>query len=75
MIPTENVASNEAPMSSGFQYTGSVCNERKPLGAGNTPMSQADEESVVPVNSNTYVVPPGFEDDPVVADPVVAQNI
>ena len=56
MIPTENVASNEAPMSSGFQYTGSVCNGRKPLGADNSSMSQADEESVVPVNSTTYTV-------------------
>ena len=52
----ENVALNEAPMSSGFQYTGSVCNGRKPLGAGNTSMSQVDEESVVPVNSTTYTV-------------------
>ena len=56
MIPTENVASNEAPMSSGFQYTGSVCNERKPLGAGNTSVSQVGEESVVPVNSSAYTV-------------------
>ena len=56
IIPTENVASNEAPMSSGFQYTGSVCNERKPLGAGNTSVSQVDEESVVPVNSSAYTV-------------------
>ena len=36
MIPTENVALNEVPISSGFQYTGSVCSERKSLGAGNT---------------------------------------
>ena len=56
MIPTENVASNEAPMSSGFQYTGSVCNERKPLGVGNTSVFQVDEESVVPVNSSAYTV-------------------
>ena len=56
MIPMENVALNEAPMSSGFQYTGSVCNGRKPLGAGNISMSQADEESVFPVNSTTYTV-------------------
>ena len=56
MIPTENVALNEAPMSSGFQYTGSVCNGRKPLGAGNTSVSQLDEESVVPVNSSAYTV-------------------
>ena len=56
MIPTENVALNEAPMSSGFQYTGSVCSERKPLGAGNTSVSQVDEESVVPVNSSAYTV-------------------
>ena len=56
MIPTENVASNEAPMSSGFQYTGSVCNERKPLGAGNTSVSQVNEESVVPLYSSAYTV-------------------
>ena len=56
MIPTENVALNEAPISSGFQYTGSVCSERKPLGAGNTSMSKVDEESVVPVNSSAYTV-------------------
>ena len=43
MIPTENVVLNEAPISSGFQYTGSVCSERKPLGAGNTSVSQVDE--------------------------------
>ena len=43
-------------MSSGFQYTGSVCSARKPLGAGNTSVSQVDEESVVPVNSSAYTV-------------------
>ena len=56
MIPTKNAALNEAPMSSGFQYTGSVCNERKPLCAGNTSLSQVDEESVVPVNTSAYTV-------------------
>ena len=56
MILTKNAAFNETPMSSGFQYTGSVCNGRKPLGAGNTSMSQVDEESVVPVNSTAYTV-------------------
>ena len=56
MIPTENVASSEAPVSSGFQYTDSVCSQRKPLGAGNTSVSQVNEESVVPVNSSAYTV-------------------
>ena len=56
MIPTENVALNEAPISSGFQYTGYVYNGRKPLGVGNTSVSQVDEESVVPVNSTSCTV-------------------
>ena len=55
MISTENVASNEAPMSSGFQYTGSVCNERKPF-AGNTSASQVSKESVVHINSSAFTV-------------------